>query len=98
MIPGLYKDLVFVLRLRKPRKTSARRSSDEGYPTGHLLKWCPLQPNDVSIIAQNAEKGEGRKVERFYPQPSMHSLYTLKVFGNCSYVCTWIQLLVYFCI
>ena len=59
---GLCIDLsAFTLRLRKMRKPSARRPSDEGCAINHRLKSGPLPPNDVGKIAQHV-RGERRDV------------------------------------
>ena len=64
MILGtVYDFLAFTLRLRKPWKTSARRSSDEGFATSDHHKWDRLTPDDVGRIVQHVKKGEGRKNE-----------------------------------
>ena len=55
--------LAFTLRLRKPRKTSARRQSDEGSASSHHLKWGPLPQNYLGRIPQYIRDGEGRKEE-----------------------------------
>ena len=47
--------------LTAEKKTSAKRPSDEGCSTIHRLKWGPLPPNEVDMIAQQVEEGEGRK-------------------------------------
>ena len=48
----------------KLRKTSARRSCDEGCATRYRLKWGPLPANEVDSIAQHVRRGDGWKEER----------------------------------
>ena len=48
----------------KPRKTSARRLSDEGCATSLRLKWGPLPSNEIFRIAEHVGKGKGKKKER----------------------------------
>jgi hypothetical protein len=48
----------------KPRKSSARRPSDEDCTAGHRHKLDPLPPNNVDMTAQHVRKGEGMNGER----------------------------------
>ena len=52
---------IFLKNEQTLEKTSARRSSDEGCATIHSLKWGPLPPNDVGMLAQNVRGEKGRK-------------------------------------
>ena len=52
---------IYLMAEEKPRKTSARRPSDQSCATSHHLRWDPSSPNEVDRIAQDVRKGEGRK-------------------------------------
>jgi hypothetical protein len=58
MTPGAVINLQ-LFTLGKTRKTSARRSFDQGCATSHRFKWDLLPPNDVGNIAQHVRMGEG---------------------------------------
>jgi hypothetical protein len=53
--------LAFTLRLRKTPESFNRRLSVEGCAFIHRLKWSPLPPNNVCMIAQNVVEEDGRK-------------------------------------
>ena len=60
---GLSIDLlVFMLRLRKPRKISTKKPSKD-CATSHRLKRIPLLPIDVDRMAQKIGEREGRRGE-----------------------------------
>ena len=62
ILRAVHKSLSICLTAEEnPKKTSARRPSDEGSANSHNLKWGPILLNEVSRIAKHVSKGEGRK-------------------------------------